>query len=88
MLRLAFALGLSASADSAFERILGLVLDLRERLEIPPTFAAIGIDERQADRIAMLAANDPTASTNPRPVDAAQMRALFTRCVSGARDGW
>ena len=81
MMRLANALQLSTSGKSAYQCLLDWVLDLRAALEIPANFSAIGIDGEQSARIARLAAQDPTARTNPRPVTEADMRELFLICV-------
>ena len=78
--RLARLIGLPGKG---FNSILRWVLDLRAILDIPHTFAKIGIGEEEADRIAGLAARDPTAATNPVKVGEKDLREIFLASVRG-----
>lgn len=81
MERLGRLLGL---ADPSFDGVLGWINDLRRTLNIPDTFGAVGVPEDEADRIAAAAAIDPTAATNPVPLDKTNLRTLFLECVRGS----
>ena len=78
--RLARLIGLPGKG---FNSILRWVLDLRAILDIPHTFGKIGIGEEEADRIAGLAARDPTAATNPVKVGEKDLREIFLASVRG-----
>ena len=78
--RLARLIGL---LDTRFGTFLRWVLDLRAILRIPRSFSEIGIGEEDADRIAALAARDPTAASNPVPVSEKDLRKIFLASVRG-----
>lgn len=59
------------------------VLDLRERLGIPHTLAALEIDTRQADKLGQMAVVDPSSGTNPIEFDAEAYRGIFVNAVEG-----
>ncbi len=73
-------LGLPGGFDGALD----WVLALRQELGIPDTLSGIGVDAERADDVAALAAADPTAPTNPRPMDAADMKAVFLEAVGSS----
>jgi len=79
--RLAAWMGL---ADASFDGFLRWVLDLREGIGIPHTTAALGFEEHHAAALAPAAAADPTAPTNPIPVTAADLEALYRKALVGA----
>lgn len=81
MTRLARFLALPAPS---FDAILTWVIDLRERLAIPHSLAAIGVDDRQSKEVARKAAADGNAPTNPVPVGAAELGEIFDRALRGA----
>lgn len=70
-------------ADSSFEAVLEWVLRLRERLGIPNTLAALGVDTTRAEEIGRLAEIDPPAASNPLPVKAEDLRRIFIEAVDG-----
>ena len=84
--RLSAYLGLSAdTADTSrgFQAFLGWTLDLREKFDIPNTLAALGIDAGDLDRLAEMAAADPTAGANPVPLDVPKLRAMLEDTFKG-----
>ncbi|MDC8802926.1 iron-containing alcohol dehydrogenase [Halomonas pacifica] len=64
--------------------VIDWVLELRERLKIPPTLAALGIDARQADKVAQMAVVDPSAASNPIAHDAEAYRAILVAALEGS----
>lgn len=79
VIRLALYLGLPGS----FEAFLQWVLDLRQQIAIPHTLLEIGIDSQQADRVATMATEDPSAASNPITFTAPQYRQLLLNAVDG-----
>ncbi|ARP84245.1 alcohol dehydrogenase [Bordetella genomosp. 8] len=81
----ALARYLALPAASA-EGVQAWILSLRERIGIPHTLSAIGLDDSEAERVGRMAAADPSAATNPVPLDAGQYAALFRAAVAGRLD--
>ncbi|SLN41364.1 iron-containing alcohol dehydrogenase [Oceanibacterium hippocampi] len=81
MARLARYLGL-VRAD--FTGVLDWVIELRETIGIPATLADIGVSEEHAEPFSRMAEKDPTAPTNPRPVDAAAFAGLYRNAIGGS----
>jgi alcohol dehydrogenase class IV len=77
--RLAAYLGLEAR----FDAFLSWVLALRAELGVPQTLAALGVDDRQFDRMSEMAPLDPTAGGNPIPIDARACRRLYEKAYLG-----
>ena len=69
--------------NPSFAAVLDWVLDLRERIGIPHTLKDIGVDEPHAPRLAPMAAADPSSPTNPIPLDASRLEALYHRAING-----
>ena len=69
--------------DPSFAGVLDWVLDLRERIGIPHALRDIGVDEPYARRLAPMAAADPSSPTNPVPLDAENLEALYLRAING-----
>ncbi|GAA0618762.1 iron-containing alcohol dehydrogenase [Halomonas beimenensis] len=63
--------------------VIDWVLDLRERLGIPHTLAALDIDTAQADRVGEMAVADPSSGSNPLAFTAGQYRDIFVQAVEG-----
>lgn len=80
MAPVAQALGL---LDTSFDAVLEWVLRFRERLGIPHTLADLGVDADRAADIGRLGEIDPPAASNPVPVTAADLAAVFTGAVEG-----
>lgn len=70
-------------AETGFDGFLNWVLQLRETLGIPHTLADIKIDDAQADKIASMAFEDPSAGGNPISLSVARYRQLFEDAVKG-----
>ena len=70
--------------DPTFAGVLDWVLDLRARLGIPHTLKDLGVEEPDARRLAPMAAADPSSPTNPIPLDAENLEALYLRAIRGA----
>jgi alcohol dehydrogenase class IV len=78
--RLGRALGLP---EPGYESVLSWVMDLRRTLQIPPTLEALGVREEHIAVLAPRAAADPSAATNPLPLDAPAYGALLRRALEG-----
>nr|WP_205600995.1 iron-containing alcohol dehydrogenase [Halomonas socia] len=63
--------------------VIDWVLELRERLAVPHTLAALKIDTQQADKVGQMAVADPSSGTNPIAFDANQYRDIFVAAVEG-----
>jgi len=68
---------------ASFDVFLEWVLELRQRLAIPHTLLAIGIDGARVDEIGAMAYRDPSASTNPIAFSPRQYRDIFLAAVQG-----
>ncbi|MGI9295857.1 MAG: iron-containing alcohol dehydrogenase, partial [Pseudomonadales bacterium] len=69
--------------NTDFETFLEWVLEFREQLEIPHTFAALHIDEKHEDKVGVMAEQDPCAAGNPIAFSAQEYAAIFRNAVSG-----
>ena len=67
----------------SFSALLDWVLQLREDFSIPHAASELGIADGDLDRLATMAAEDPTAPGNPVPADASDMRHLYEIALSG-----
>ena len=72
-----------ALALDGAESILAWILELRARIGIPGNLGALNIDDAQADKVATMATEDPSAASNPIPLSQVQYRTVFTRAVKG-----
>jgi alcohol dehydrogenase len=77
--RLSSYLGLSPS----FDAFLAFVLDLRESIGVPHTLQGLGVDGSEADRIAAMAPQDPTAGGNPVPLTDRGAAQIFANALEG-----
>ena len=80
MIQLARCLDLE---DVSFEGLLSCVTDLRTKLGIPDTLAAIGINDKQTSLVAKMALADPAAGGNPIALTEQDYAELFTLCLGG-----
>ncbi|MDX1400790.1 MAG: iron-containing alcohol dehydrogenase [Kiloniellales bacterium] len=78
--RLAAYLGLD---QHSYAGVMDWVLSLRELLSIPHTLSDLGLDDARAQEICAAAAIDPTAPTNPVPLDPTNLRAMFDDALIG-----
>ena len=78
--RLAAWLGLE---EASFDGFLGWVLALREEIGVPHTLAELGVDDDRTEEMAAMAVEDPTAASNPVPLDEAGARAILAAAHSG-----
>jgi alcohol dehydrogenase len=69
--------------EAGFDGVLSWVMGLRRELEIPPTLEAIGVREEHIAILAPRAEADPSAATNPVPLDAPAYAALLRRALQG-----
>ena len=69
--------------DPSFSGVLDWILALREEIGIPHTLKDIGVDESLSARMARMAAEDPSAATNPVPLDAGALERLYLRAIDG-----
>jgi alcohol dehydrogenase class IV len=67
----------------SFDDIQKWVLTLRESFDIPHTVKDLGVEESRLDEISKMAAEDPTAASNPIPVDADDMRKMLDAAMAG-----
>jgi alcohol dehydrogenase class IV len=81
--RMARAARLLDLPEAGSAGMLDWVLTLRRTIGIPHTLAELGIGDDRAEEIGRLAAQDPSASGNPVPLDAAALRTLFLDAVHG-----
>lgn len=68
---------------NGFDAVLEWILALRAEIGIPQNLGEIGIDDARAEQIGTMAEADPSAGTNPIPLDAAGYRAIFVRACQG-----
>lgn len=80
MVRMARYLDLRQPGTAA---VIDWVLEMRERLQIPHDLKALGIDDRQAEKVAEMAVADPSAATNPIGFDAEGYRDIFLAALDG-----
>lgn len=66
-----------------YDAVLEWVLKFRERLGIPHSLGATGVSVREPGLIGREAERDPSAGTNPQPIDAATYERLFCSIVAG-----
>ena len=83
MVRLAAWLGL---AEHSFSAVQGWILGLRSALSIPHSLREIGVGDDRVEEIAEAAAVDPTAPTNPIPLDPPSLRAMMENALEGRVD--
>ena len=70
-------------SDPSFSGALDWILALREQIGIPHTLKDIGVDASFARRMAPMAAEDPSAATNPVPLDTGALERLYLRAIDG-----
>jgi alcohol dehydrogenase class IV len=63
--------------------VIAWVLELRREIGIPHTADALGLEERRIPELAQMAAEDPTAGSNPVPVGADALALLYRKSLAG-----
>ena len=66
-----------------FDGVAAWIDGLCREVAIPRTLAELGVDDSKADQIVRAALVDPTAPTNPIPLEATAVRALFMKALKG-----
>ncbi|OGQ81155.1 MAG: alcohol dehydrogenase [Deltaproteobacteria bacterium RIFOXYA12_FULL_58_15] len=69
--------------QSSIKGVVTWALELRELLGIPHTLKDLGVSEKDVATLAAAAVNDPTASSNPVPLDEKNTRVLIERALRG-----
>jgi len=69
--------------NANYQGVLDWVLEMRSNLGIPHTAVSLGVEESRLDELSVMAANDPTASGNPIPVTAKDMRTMYDAALIG-----
>jgi alcohol dehydrogenase len=78
--RLSAYLGLAQAGFDAFQ---AFVLKLRASVGVPHTLPELGVDDRQARKIAEMAMVDPSAGGNPVPLTVEGTAAIFSAATRG-----
>lgn len=71
-------------SDGNFDSFVQWILDLRKALGIPHSLAELEIDASQADKVATMATEDPSAGGNPIQFSVEQYRNIFVAAVEGS----
>lgn len=69
--------------DPSFNGFITWLLELREMLGIPGTLAELGVGHNQVDRIAEMAARDPSGASNPVALGAPELDGICRRAIDG-----
>lgn len=69
--------------ETGFDGFMHWVLQMREKLNIPHSLAAINIDDSKAAAVGIMATQDPSAGGNPIQFSAGQYQRIFTDAVKG-----
>lgn len=69
--------------NPSFQAVQKWVLDLRQEIGIPHTLREIKVDDKQVDKVADMAAVDPSAGGNPIKVGASELRQIFVAALDG-----
>jgi alcohol dehydrogenase class IV len=69
--------------ESGFNGFMNWILQLREQLGIPANLSALGIDATEADTVARMATEDPSAGGNPICFSQEQYKQIFIDAVDG-----
>ena len=77
--RLGAYTGIGASFDAVLDHIVGL----RAELDVPETLVGLGVDPAAVDTIAAAAVEDPSAGTNPIPIDRDFAAEVFAAACDG-----
>ena len=67
----------------SFKSFIKWILDMREQLEIPNTIKEIGVDEKDFDKLSIMALNDPSTSGNPVELNKEDFKSLYIDSYKG-----
>jgi len=67
----------------SFEAVLDWVLEMRRHLGVPHTLEELGVTADAIERLAVMAEVDPSAATNPIPLDRDNLARLFRDAIDG-----
>jgi hypothetical protein len=70
----------------SFQAVLDWILRLREEIGIPPTLAHLGVEEEYIERLAKMAAVDPSSAGNPVPLTVANLQQLYLNAINGVME--
>jgi len=79
MPRIAQTLGLPGDG---FEDVLDWAIELRSRLDLPHTLEGV-VDESMISQLVLMAAEDPSLTTNPKPCSHAEIERVLRKSISG-----
>lgn len=69
------------SLNDSFDGFYDWVVELRELIKIPETLSDIGVQATHIERLAPMAAKDPSAATNPRAMNIDDAAALYRQAL-------
>jgi alcohol dehydrogenase class IV len=69
--------------NPSFDAVQKWILDLRKEIAIPHTLREIKVDDKQVDKVAEMAAVDPSAGGNPIKVGSAELKQIFVAALDG-----
>jgi hypothetical protein len=69
--------------NPSFQAVQKWILDLRTEIGIPHTLREIKVDDKQIDKVAEMAAVDPSAGGNPIKVGVTELRQIFVAALDG-----
>ncbi len=69
--------------NPSFGAVQKWILDLRKDIGIPHTLREIKVDDKQIEKVAEMAAVDPSAGGNPIKVGAPELRQIFVAALDG-----
>ncbi|MEP7219603.1 MAG: iron-containing alcohol dehydrogenase, partial [Bacteroidota bacterium] len=69
--------------DRSYQGVFDWIIALRKEIGIPHTLADVGVDARHIDRLAAMAAIDPSAAGNPIPIGVEELKGMFIDAIEG-----
>ncbi len=69
--------------NPSFQSVLDWTLALREEFKMPHKLGGLGVDDQKLELMSEMAANDPTAGSNPLPVGTPELRGLYEAALEG-----
>ena len=69
--------------SATFNNFMDWILELRSNLNIPHTLSAIIDDDKNLEKMSLMAFNDPSTSTNPIPVNAEDFLKMYVNAFKG-----